>query len=276
MAPLNDYLKTTITRELDCLWALYEVVYTKEHTPATLAKTIADILVSARCPDVLYRKWLSVSEDGTKLSDREKMEIDVYLKPSIERSHPTGDDPLQAVIAEHLWYEIVRATNGANGLPIKISRPSLRVTEPGGDGLVVYQLEDSTYFFRLWEVKKHVSSSKPATIKIAEASKQLANNGAEYLAKVSKIGQEVDAHYPGLSEFYSKLVGMWLDADSKASAGVSVSKDDRNVISSKPIKIMKTHIPHFVEGQQLEGLFISIPDFAKLTKTVREELWKDI
>lgn len=55
--------------------------------------------------------------------------------------------------------------------------------EPGGDGLVVYNV-GATYVFRLWEIKKHHANG-PVSGTINRASKQLASRGNEYLAKLA-------------------------------------------------------------------------------------------
>jgi hypothetical protein len=252
------------------------VVYSGSLSADTLAQAIACIIVRIRCPDVVYHKWLEACAGTRQLTAIETQELETYIKPSIGlRGSSASDDQVQAVVAEHVWYELTRSADGEHGLPIKITAPSLRVTEPGGDGLAIYKTGESTYIFRLWEIKKHTGNNS-ATSKITEASKQLTASGAEYLAKWSKVEQEVDHQYANLSKFYAKLVSMWLEADSKASAGISVSKDDSSQITGSPIAIMKRHMPTFTADNQLEGLIISIPDFADLAHKVREELWKGI
>jgi hypothetical protein len=252
-------------------------VYSDGLSQTTLANTIASLIVESRCPPAIYQKWKQ-SLDGTlQLTALEKKQLETYIKPSIGlNGSPATDNELQGVVAEYLWYEFIKNKQTASGRPIKIDRPSLRVTEPGGDGLVVYKVGEGVYIFRLWEVKKHASTTKRATTKVTEASKQLADNGAEYLAKFSKIEQEIDHQYPGLSEFHAKLVSMWLMASSDSGAGVSVTKEHASVMTASPISIMKTHLPDFSADDQLEGFVISIPDFVDLSYKVREELWRGI
>lgn len=276
MLPLIDHLSTSNHTESRCDWTRHDVTYGGNVSADTLAKTVASVIVQVRCPDVIYRRWLNACAGTRQLTTTEKRELEVYIKPSIGlRGDPAPDNQIQAVVAEHLWYEIIRYTDGGNGLPINVMPPSLRVTEPGGDGLVVYEAGRSTYFFRLWEIKKHATSTS-ATTKITKASKQLNDRGEEYLAKWSKVGQDADHQHTNLSKFYAQLVGMWLEADGKANAGVSISKDSLSQITATPITVMRGQMPTFIAKKQLEGMIISIPDFANLANKVREELWKGI
>ena len=276
MQPLVNHLSTSNQTESQCNWTRHDVVYGRDLSADTLAKAVACVIVQARCPGTVYRKWLEACAGTRQLTNIEKQELETYIKPSVGlRGAPASDNQIQAVVAEHIWYELIRNADSENGLPINITPPSLRVTEPGGDGLAVYKTGENTYIFRLWEIKKHTGNSS-ATSKITEASKQLTTNGAEYLAKWSKVGQDIDHQYPDLSKFYATLVAMWLDADRKAHAGISVSKDGSSRITGTPIAIMKNHMPTFAADKQLEGLIVSIPDFSVLAHKVREELWKGI
>lgn len=277
MQPLESHLLTSNYSESQCDWTRHDVTYDRGLSADTLARTIACMIVEARCPVAVYNRWLDSYAGRRQLTAIEKQELEVYIKPSIglsgEKAVP--DNQIQAVVAEHIWYELVRSTESDHGLPINIQPPSLRVTEPGGDGLVIYETGQSTYLFRLWEIKKHVTSGS-ATSKITKASKQLNDRGAEYLAKWSKVGQDADHMHADLSKFYAQLVSMWLEADGRANAGVSVVKDGTSQITTTPIATMKSQIPTFTAGKQLEGMIISIPEFANLAHKVCEELWKGI
>ena len=91
--------------------------------------------------------------------------------------------------------------------------------EPGGDGLVIYEIDGGTLVFRLWEIKKHESQDRVSAT-IRRASKQLSSRGQEYLAKLA--GPETVEQAGPLGELYAEIVELWLDGSDRAGAGVSV------------------------------------------------------
>ncbi|GEM_PF-6906165 len=275
MSFLDNYVTLEEVQEDNCLWLKYQVVYAADATVDMLADKIAELIIETRCPAVIYNQWVDAHAEAVTLSDIQKEALRIYIKPSIGLPGKSAtDNELQAVVAEYFWYEIVKSREEPEDL-VDIHKPSLRVTEPGGDGLVIYQADYESYIFRLWEVKKHVTDVS-ATSKITKASKQLKDNGAEYLAKLSKVEQERDREYPGLSQYYAELVPKWLESSSDAHAGVSLSKDDVSTVTTNPIGIMKTYLPGLNGDKQLSAIIISMPDFAEFTKKVQRSLWKDI
>ena len=275
MSFLDDYVTLEEVPEDNCVWLKYQIVYDADKTADTLADEIAALIIETRCPPVIYNQWVDAHAGATALTDIQKQALRVYIKPSIGLPDASATaNELQGAVAEYFWYEIVRSREESEEL-VDIHKPSLRVTEPGGDGLVIYQADYESYIFRLWEVKKHAISTS-ATSKITKASKQLKDNGAEYLAKLSKVEQERDREYPGLSKYYAELVPKWLESSSDAHAGVSLSKDDVSSVTSTPIGTMKTHLPGLNGERQLSAIIISMPDFVEFTKKVQASLWKDI
>lgn len=275
MSFLDDYVTLEEIQEDDCVWLKYQVVYNTHATAGTLADKIAELIIETRCPPVIYNQWVDAHSGVASLSDIQKEVLRIYVKPSIGLpGEPATANELQGTVAEYFWYEIVRSREESEEL-VDIHKPSLRVTESGGDGLVIYQTDFESYIFRLWEVKKHATSNS-ATAKVTKASKQLRDNGAEYLAKLSKVEQERDREYPGLSKYYAELVPKWLESSSDAHAGVSLSKDDVSSVTSTPIKTMKTYLPGLNSERQLSAIIISMPDFVEFTKKVQTSLWKDI
>jgi hypothetical protein len=156
-----------------------------------------------------------------------------------------------------------------------MEEPHFTVTEPGGDGLVVYKESEGKYLFRLWEVKKH-NTSDTATSKITEASQQLSTKGAEYLAKWSKVSQEVDNEHPNLSMFYARLVEMWLTADPQARAGISISKNSGSYVTSTPVAKAKAQLTDMIHDGQVEVMLIDVPDFTALAEDMRKVIWSGI
>lgn len=275
MSFIDDYVMIDENDDAGTQWFHYNVGYNGDFTDELLAEKVASLIVETRCPAGLFNKWTEAFEGILELEDIDKEELGVYLKPSIgSPNEPATENELQGAIAEYLWYEIVRSYQTDQTL-VDIHKPSLRVTETGGDGLVVYQSDFDTYIFQLWEVKKHAQLSA-ATTKITRASRQLNSNGAEYLAKLSKVGQDRDHEFPGLSAFYAEIVRKWIESTEDARAGVSVSKDERSSISSNPVAIMRRELPTMTGEDQLSALIISVPNFANFCVQVREALWKDI
>lgn len=278
MPVLSDFLNETTVTELNCTWVQYDVAFAGQNDIDALADCIAVCIMRARCGSInnYFQAWQDKAMNRRELTDIESQIIKTYIKPSLGLPGVNvPDDHVQAVIAECLWYELTHQRDGSHGLPVRVEAPHLHVTEPGGDGLVVYSTGDDNFTFRLWEIKKH-SNSSSATSKITSASKQLHENGAEYLAKWSKVGQEIDHIQSGLSGFYATLVETWVSGSPSAMAGISVSKDNVSAISTNPVSIAKSHLPKLINDYQIEGLVVSIPSFSLLGAKVQEALWRGI
>src|SRR4051794_23578950 len=72
-----------------------------------------------------------------------------------------------------------------------IEKPSLLASEPGGDGLTIYRLEENgSLIFRLWEVKK-ATGQGPLSRIITRACNQLAARGRQYLAKYASQAEHL-------------------------------------------------------------------------------------
>jgi hypothetical protein len=147
--------------------------------------------------------------------------------------------------------------------------------EPGGDGLVVYELEGGTLVFRLWEIKKHESQARKVSATIGRASKQLSSRGQEYLAKLA--GPETVEQAGPLGEFYADIVELWLDGSDRAGAGVSVGTSARYAPNRpQAFGSIATAFPHFKQAGQLESIIVAVPDFPEFATRVREIVWSGL
>jgi hypothetical protein len=278
MQDVIDYLQITKHIDDNCEWTDINVFYDETHTIDLFAKIIANIVAEIRFgKESAHFDWWREKIAGTRRFSPKELEIiKAYLKPSFGTSeHPLPMNQVEAVVAETLWYHITKNTETVSGIPIRIEEPHFTVTEPGGDGLAVYDDGGCTYFYRLWEIKKH-STDTSSTTKITQAAKQLNVKGLEYLVKLSKIDQELDYSHPGLSEFYAGLVEKWYDGAEDSKAGISVSKKLASQITQTPITQAKPHLPNHGRANQLEAMIISIPDLSSLATKVREVIWSAI
>lgn len=278
MPQVLDHFDITVETEGNCQWSSLDVNFAAPLTLDSLANALAYCIMGIRCPvDSEHFKWWDQAVRGIRTnSDNEKLILTAYIRASLGiETDPLPEEQVQALVAETLWYEIVSNTQANEGLPIKVEEPHFTVTEPGGDGLAVYRKADGGYLFRLWEVKKHNSDSN-ATHKITKGSEQLRDNGAGYLAKWSKIEQEVDHTHPGLSLFYARLVNMWIAASPDAKAGISVTKKGSSSITTTPIASARAKLTRLVHDSQVEAMVISIPDFTLLASKVRRIIWNGI
>ena len=146
--------------------------------------------------------------------------------------------------------------------------------EPGGDGLVVYEVDGGTLVFRLWEIKKHESQNRiSATIR--RASMQLSSRGQEYLAKLA--GPETVEQAGPLGELYAEIVELWLDGSDRAGAGVSVGTSAHHAPARpQAFGSIATAFPHFTRAGQRESIIVAVPDFPGFARRVREIVWSGL
>jgi hypothetical protein len=278
MPSIIDYFSVTEAIDSGCRWTVYELDLSSAQDISILAEEIAKTIVKIRCGDATnhYDWWVGKASGQLKLTELQSKILCSFLLPSIgTRDNPSPDDQIQAVIAESLWYSIILARELDDEILVRIEDPHFTVTEPGGDGLAVYQKNDDTFFFRLWEMKKH-NQLATATSKITEASSQLKDNGAEYLAKWSKIDQEVDYTIPGLSKYYAQLVEKWITSSSDTNSGISLTKNTASFITDTPVTKAKEILTTHTEINQVEVMIIKFDDLNELGNKVRKVIWNGI
>ena len=182
---------------------------------------------------------------------------------------PKSDTHVQAQVAEVIWHILTREEAGVSRELVHAEGPKFYVTEPGGDGLAVWQEAEGGLAFRLWEVKKHHGSS-PLSRTLSSAYSQLSTRGAQYLAQYTALG----IGYEGaLADLYAHLVDSWIDAQPHAGAGVSVSTSEGHSPQGGCFLSIRNHFPEMTNPGQLEGMIVAIGDFPAFAEQVRGILW---
>lgn len=175
---------------------------------------------------------------------------------------------LYGLIAEMLWSEVVAIVDTGIGVPIRIEGHDWSVTDPGGDGLTVYQAEGGL-FFRLWESKHHLADA-PVRDTVNGACRQVRDRSLSYLARFSLIAQQL-VDDPELAEFYGRLPEFWVDNDPCAGVGISIGTD---ASSDSDGCFGNVHIYFDFDRDRMDTHLHMVGDFVGLATSVREELWK--
>lgn len=264
-----DLIKTTASTHT---WSL--VSHKPEILPIdALAKALAELIMRQRfisCPHH-FEAWQLRTNGGPSHSSKIEAALKAFIKPTV--GLPKKEIPinhLEGFVSEYLWYFL--SLEMASGDIVKIEPPSFRVTEPGGDGLIIHRLSDGKLQFRLWEIKKCTGSNTVSST-IGNAYKQINNKATEYLAKYTMIGQENSD--PELKAFYGKLVDYWIDSSPEAAAGVSVTIPKEKV----PKRCFTTfggRFPKLVDPVRLQGMINAIDDFSSFALKVREFIWNGL
>ena len=186
-----------------------------------------------------------------------------------DRARPA--DQVEALVAEHLWFFLVNVNRQADGI-VSVEGPALDVTEPGGDGLVIYKDPGGQFQFRLWEIKKHTAHSRMSGT-VGRAYTQLSTRATQYLAKYSLVGQ----HDPdqALGRFYGRLLELWVQADPAAAAGVAIATSHTSV-PGKCFQTFATRFPDFASPPRLRGLVASFSDLPRVAERVKDTLWSGL
>lgn len=184
---------------------------------------------------------------------------------------PLPDDHAQGAVAEILWWFAVSHFDFPGSDVVKVYGPDIRVTSPGGDGLVIHRHgATGKLFFRLWETKKHAQKKGGISNTVGVAQQQIAANADRYLAQYTAIAEGESGE---LREVLSMLVEHWLTKSELASVGICIATDARpkRAFSGTPNKF-----PEFARPLGIEGLVTSIPDYAGFVNLVRERVWSGL
>ncbi|GAA4102705.1 hypothetical protein [Nonomuraea soli] len=228
-------------------------------------------------------KWRA-RRDGCAASESpelDRREIEVFIGPVFGLPTSTQEEldkithHLQGFVAELLWNRIIQDQVQTPDGRILVHTEEIKgdPTGTGGDGFVVYAIDDGTLVFRLWEIKKHVSNS-PIAAKIKGAAEQLSGHGARYLALLTGPGTKHDG---ALGELYGHLVTLWLENSFRAGIGVSIATSTAYAPTSHPaFDNVAAVFPQFPADGQREALMVAITDFAHFAEEVRKEVWRGL
>ncbi len=155
-------------------------------------RLLASFIMLYRCAsrEDWYSAWLARVEGGPEHVEPVLTAIRTLVESAVglpDRARPA--DQVEALVAEHLWFFLVNVNRQADGI-VSVEGPALDVTEPGGDGLVIYKDPGGQFQFRLWEIKKHTAHSRMSGT-VGRAYTQLSTRATQYLAKYSLVGQHI-------------------------------------------------------------------------------------
>lgn len=273
---ISDFFELAETAEKTHKWTL--VCHDEEHSPIDdLAKILATKIMEHRLRPQHFKAWESRLNGGEPLTNKIRTTILAFTKPAFGNPGEPDSiniDHLEGLVSQYLWYFVCKEITGEK--IIKEIPPGFKSTDPGGDALLIHQLEDGHLRFRLWEIKKVVRRSDDATATtnptITKAYEQLRSNALEYLARYTSIGQELD---PELNDFFGNLVEMWLDAAPEASAGVSINTSEV-CIGPNSFHDFGEKFPEFVDPVRLLGMITAVEDFELFSNKVREYVWNGL
>lgn len=277
---LLDYFQQTENPASTYTWVLVS------HDPKTssidaLAADLADRIVCFQCKNAPqhYNAWRAKAHNGQSTSVAACRALGAFLSPvfgppGISTAVPI--DHLQGYVGQMLWYFLCEERRGAESIR-KIEPPGFKVTDPGGDSLVIHGVPNLPMMFRLWEMKKFAptpgTNGSSVTPTINAAYDQLDAKALEYLARYTATGQVGDD--PELQEFYGRLVELWIAGSDQAAAGVSVVTSMAHV-PNRCFETFGNRFPRLTNPVRLRGMLTAIADFAAFCRKVQEEVWKGL
>jgi hypothetical protein len=238
----------------------------------SLTQALAVRIVSYRCPEHYVEAWTEAEACGTKIFGpvrtgfaqiiREVLGLPTHLPGR----QPT-DDHIQGFVAEALWRFL--SEDHPHRHSVERIEWGWIPTDPGGDGLIIHRATDGTLSFRLWEIKKTTASGGISPT-IARASAQLRKRAPSYIARYMKVGQELTEGE--VKDFYCYLLDHWYDANSCASAGVSLVAGN-DPVPAPCFHQLPAEFPQLCEPSRLRGLLALIVDYPAFCQAVQERVW---
>jgi hypothetical protein len=219
-----------------------------------------------------YELWEQCVMRGSSLTAADRRRVDPFLTSVFGTPEsPVPADHLEGHVAEVLWHLLtLEATRGGRTLR-NAEGPSFSVTETGGDGLAIWQLDSGGLVFRLWEIKKDTGAGHISRT-ISRACRQLERRSEEYLAKYASVGSR--QHGGELGRFYGLLLDLWVDDDQAAGAAVSVATSRSKAPVRRSFGTLVSTFPEKGHDGRLEGLVVAIADFGEFAAVVRSYVWR--
>lgn len=255
-----------------CIWSLGVLDPTAIDDVHAAAWLVADTAMSYRCGrSPALALWRARAQGGPALNARERLSVDAFLVDAFGLpDKPIPAVHLQGCVAELLWFCLTLKWPSADRRLVHVEGPSYSVTEPGGDGLAVWEVTDGTLVFRLWEIKQHDAAAGLSRT-VGRACDQLTTSAVRYLAKYTSIGSTL---YDGpLGELYAALPDLWADADPRAGAGVAVATSASRAPRRRCFGTMPAKLPALATGARLEGLVVAVGQFPAFADLVQRCVW---
>ncbi|MFE5109435.1 hypothetical protein [Streptomyces sp. NPDC056663] len=267
--------RTAQATDAACPWQLIGFTDDGVLERAAVAWIIADAVMKNRAGHTrAYQWWRDAALDARPLSGDQARLVESFMQ-SVFGLPPKGtdaDDHVPGYVGEWLWYLLTREERVAGHEVALLDPPSWSVTEGGADGFVVHRIAaatDTSLIFKLWEIKKFTGGGSVSAT-ITSAATQLARRGGEYIAKLSWV----NAAQPGdLGQLMSELTELWMRADPRGGAGVSVSTNTASAPKRSAFTQVPTYLPDLVHEGQLRGLIVAVEDFSAFAASVRGYVW---
>lgn len=242
---------------------------------AAVAWIIADAVMSNRAGHSrAYQWWRDAALAAKPLSGDEARLVTPFVQPvfGLPPKGTEADDHVPGHVGEWLWYLLTREEQLTGHELALLEPPSWSVTEGGADGFAVHRIPaatDTSLIFKLWEIKKFTGAGSVSGT-ITSAATQLARRGDEYVAKISWANSTL----PGdLGLLMSELTELWMRADPRGGAGVSVSTNTVSAPKRSAFSQVPTYLPNLIHPGQLRGLIVAVEDFSVFANQVRGYLW---
>ena len=257
-------------------WELCLVPGADAKTLSKVASLLAERIVEHLCPEYVADGWRDVRIGRRAATAQERQRLIVFLEPHLgnpDEVRDEHDERAQGAVSEFLWYELLRHRPESGRKIARIEGPGFAVTDPGGDGLVVYESDSGSLTFRLWEIKKHTAKGD-VSVTVGGAHRQLNTRALSYLARYTAVSQQLTDE-PELRQFYATLVDKWQEEDDAVGAGVAVATSwamkHPDCFTGLP-----NRFPHLNQGDRLEGLLNAIGDYAAFVEMVKAEVWRGL
>jgi hypothetical protein len=254
-----------------CVWFLGRLDV--DHPDVRLAAwRIARASMQHRCGATpAYELWERCVTSGSSLSAADRRRVDPFLTSVFGTPEsPVPGDHLEGHVAEVLWH-LLTLEAAQDGRTLRNAEgPSFSVTETGGDGLAIWQLDSGGLIFRLWEIKKDTGAGHISRT-ISRACQQLVRRSEEYLAKYASVGSR--QHTGELGRFYGLLLDLWVDDDEAAGAAVSIATSRNKAPVRRSFGTLVSTFPEKGRDGRLEGLVVAIADFGDFAALVRSYVW---
>ncbi len=267
--------RTVRAADAVCPWQLVGFVGGSAQERAAVAWIIADKIMEGRAGHCrAYHLWRDASLKGLALAGDDARLVRPFIRPvfGLPPKGSEAEDHVPGHVGEWLWYLLTREEQLPDHELALLEAPSWSVTEGGGDGFVVHRIPaetDTTLVFKLWEIKKFTGGGSISDT-VTKAASQLANRGDEYVSKISWANSKL----PGdLGLLMTELTELWMRADPRGGAGVSVSTNTATAPKRAAFTQVPTYLPQMVHPGQLRGLVIAVEDFTAFAAQVRRFLW---
>lgn len=228
----------------------------------------------------LWDAWKRRAQGGKNHPDEVRAALEAYImadfhdEPRVVGSsgiQGQGTRPIGAVV-EHLWAAVAPDLEGAWGRPLHTEHDHFSVIDHGPDGLTIHESEEDALRFRLWECKQS-TGKQSLTHVFTKAAGQLETNGAEYLARVSKVLQlHSDAR---IQELAGSIVYLWTSKDPRGAVGVSVGRNLGDPLPSRPLRGLVQKFRHLPTGGH-EAVLVEMVGLVDFVRLVRKEIRKGI